>query len=122
MRELRPGAGRTIECALQPGRSNFQARIALEQSRRAAYIIGMNIKLPGNQQKWLEEQVAAGRFGSVDDAVAVAVADLMGIRDDDLSWAKPYVDEARAAAARGETVSLDDALGDIDAHLAALKR
>ena len=36
----------------------------------------MNIKLPGNQQKWLEEQVAAGRFGSVDDAVAVAVADL----------------------------------------------
>jgi hypothetical protein len=42
--------------------------------------------------------------------------------DDDLSWAKPYVDEARAAAARGEIVSLDDAIADIDAHLTALKR
>ena len=39
MRELRPGAGRTIECALQPGRSNFQARIALEQSRRIAVVL-----------------------------------------------------------------------------------
>jgi Arc/MetJ-type ribon-helix-helix transcriptional regulator len=84
----------------------------------------MNIKLPGNQQKWLEEQVEAGQFGAVDDAVAiaVAVADLMGIGDDDLAWAKPYVDEARAAVARGEAVSLEDAVADIDAHLAALKR
>jgi antitoxin ParD1/3/4 len=82
----------------------------------------MNIKLPNNQQKWLEEQVAAGRFGSVDDAVAVAVADLMGIDDDDLAWAKPYVDEARADVAKGQTVSLEDALADMDAHLATLKR
>jgi len=82
----------------------------------------MNIKLPANQKKWLEEQVAAGRFGSIDDAVALAVADLMGTGDDDLAWAKPYVDEARAAAARGETGPLDDAGADIDAHLAALKR
>jgi Arc/MetJ-type ribon-helix-helix transcriptional regulator len=82
----------------------------------------MNIKLPGKQQKWLEEQVAAGQFGSVDDAVAIAVADLMGIGDDDLSCAKPYVDEARAAVAQGEAVSLEDAVADIDAHLASLKR
>jgi Arc/MetJ-type ribon-helix-helix transcriptional regulator len=82
----------------------------------------MNIRLPVDQQKWLEEQVAAGRFRSIDDAVAFAVADLMTIGEDDLAWAKPYVDEARAAVARGETVSLDDAVSDIDAHLAALKR
>jgi antitoxin ParD1/3/4 len=82
----------------------------------------MNIRLPTNQQKWLEEQVAAGRFDSVDDAVALAVADLMAIDGDDLTWAKPYVDEARAAAARGEVVPIDDALADIDAHLATLKR
>jgi Arc/MetJ-type ribon-helix-helix transcriptional regulator len=48
----------------------------LERAPRTDYIYPMNINLPGNQQKWLEEQVAAGRFGSVDDAVAVAVADL----------------------------------------------
>ena len=82
----------------------------------------MNIRLPADQQRWLEEQVAAGRFGSIDDAVAFAVADLMGIGEDDLAWAKPYVDEARAAAARGEAVPLDDALADIDAHLGTLKR
>lgn len=82
----------------------------------------MNIRLPADQRKWLEEQVATGRFGSIDDAVAFAVADLMGTGTDDLAWAKPYVDEARAAAARGEVVPLDDALADIDVHLAALKR
>ena len=82
----------------------------------------MNVRLPPDQQKWLEEQVAAGRFGSIDDAVAFAVADLMGSGADDLAWAKPYVDEARAATARGEVAPLDDALADIDAHLATLKR
>jgi len=82
----------------------------------------MNIRLPPTQQAWLEAQVAAGKFNSVDDAVAVAVADLMAINDDDLAWAKPYVDEGRAAAARGEVVSLDDAVADIDSHIAKLKR
>ena len=82
----------------------------------------MNIRLPVDQQKWLEEQVAAGRFGSVEDAVALAVGDLMATGEDDLAWAKPYVDEARAEVARGEVVSLDDALADIDAHVATLKR
>jgi antitoxin ParD1/3/4 len=86
------------------------------------YLSLMNIRLPPDQQAWLEEQVAAGHFGSVDDAVAVAVSDLMAIGDDDLTWAKSYVDEGRAAAARGEVVSLDDAVGDIDAQIAALKR
>jgi Arc/MetJ-type ribon-helix-helix transcriptional regulator len=82
----------------------------------------MNITLSPNQQKWLEAQVEAGQFGSVDEAVAVAVADLMAISYDDLVWAKSYLEEARAAAERGEVVSLDDALADMDAHLAALKR
>jgi antitoxin ParD1/3/4 len=86
------------------------------------YLIPMNIRLPPDQQAWLEAQVAAGHFSSVDDAVAVAVSDLMAIGDDDLAWAKPDVDEGRAAAARGEVVSLDDAAADIDAHIAALKR
>lgn len=86
------------------------------------YVSQMNIRLRPEQQAWLEAQVAAGHFSSVDDAVALAVSDLMAIGDDDLAWAKPYVDEGRAAAARGEVVSLDDAAADIDAHIAALKR
>jgi Arc/MetJ-type ribon-helix-helix transcriptional regulator len=82
----------------------------------------MTITLPPGLQKWLEAQVAVGRFSSVDDAIAVAVADLMAIDEDDLAWAKPDVNEARAAAARGEVVPLDDALADIDACLSTLKR
>lgn len=87
---------------------------------RGSIFCRMNIRLPPALQAWLEAQVAAGRFGSVDDAVAVAVADLMAINDDDLAWAKPYVDEAHTAARRGEVVSLDDAVADIEAHIAAL--
>jgi hypothetical protein len=39
----------------------------------------MNVKLPPEQQKWLEAEVAAGSFSSIDEALAVAVADLMAI-------------------------------------------
>jgi len=65
----------------------------------------MNIKLPSEQQKWLEDQVAAGRFGSVDAALTLAVADLMAADIDDLDWAKPHVEQARASVARGDVIS-----------------
>jgi antitoxin ParD1/3/4 len=92
----------------------------LARTLRFVYVCTMNVSLSPAQQQWLEAQVAAGQFHSVDEAVAVA--DLMAISYDDLGWAKSYVAEARAAAERGEVVSLDDALADMDAHLAALKR
>ena|ERR1700704_2205845 len=95
---------------------------ALECDPLSGYFDHMNIRLPPNQQAWLEAQVAAGHFSSVDDAVALAVSDLMAIGDDDLVWAKPYVDEGREGAAQGEVVSLDDAVADMDSHIAALKR
>jgi Arc/MetJ-type ribon-helix-helix transcriptional regulator len=65
----------------------------------------MNIKLSSEQQKWLEDQVAAGRFGSVDAALTLAVADLMAADIDDLDWAKPHVEQARASVARGDVIS-----------------
>jgi antitoxin ParD1/3/4 len=65
----------------------------------------MNVTLRPEQQKWLEEQVAAGHFTSIDTAIAAAVADLMAINDDDFAWAKPYVDEALASVERGEVIA-----------------
>jgi hypothetical protein len=62
----------------------------------------MNVRLPPDPRKELEKQLAVGA--------------------DDFAWAKPYVDEARSGAARGEVAPLDEALTDIDGHLAALKR
>jgi antitoxin ParD1/3/4 len=77
----------------------------------------MNVTLPPDQLKWLESQVAAGQFGSIDEALAVAVADLIAIDSDDLAWAKPYVDQARASVARGDVVSGDEYLNDLKARV-----
>jgi hypothetical protein len=40
----------------------------------------------------------------------------------DLSWTKPDIDDARAAAARGDVVSMDEAIADIDMHIALLRK
>jgi Arc/MetJ-type ribon-helix-helix transcriptional regulator len=81
----------------------------------------MNVKLPADQQKWLEAEVAAGRFASIDEALAVAVADLMAIQSDDLSWAKPYVDQARASVARGNVLSGEEFFKRLEAKLETLR-
>jgi antitoxin ParD1/3/4 len=81
----------------------------------------MNVKLPPKQQEWIEAQVAAGHFESVDEALAVAVADLMAIHGDDLAWAKPYVDRARASVARGEVMSGEDYFQRVNERLRSLR-
>ena len=45
----------------------------------------------------------------------------MTIQNDDLAWAKPYVDEARASIARGDVSSGEDFLGRLDARLETLR-
>jgi antitoxin ParD1/3/4 len=81
----------------------------------------MNITLPAAQQKWLEAEVTAGRFQSMDDAVAAAVAELMSIHDDDLAWAKPYVEQARASVARGDVISGDEFFKRLETKLDTLR-
>jgi len=81
----------------------------------------MNIKLPPEQEQWLDARVANGDFASPEAGVRQLIAERMAFEADDFAWAKPYVDEARAAVARGEVISLDDAIADIDAHLESLK-
>ena len=82
----------------------------------------MTITLPREQQKWLEAQVAAGNYESVEQAVASIVAEHMQLDVDDLSWAKPLVDEARESLARGEGMTLDECRRNMDEKLAALRR
>jgi antitoxin ParD1/3/4 len=69
----------------------------------------MTVQLSPEQQRWLEAQVAAGNFSSLEEAVAVAIADLMAAAEDDLDWAKPLVDEAIASVERGEGIPADEA-------------
>jgi antitoxin ParD1/3/4 len=86
-----------------------------------AYIRFMNITLPADQERWLEMRIAKGEYQSAEDAVRQLIAERMIVDDSDLAWARPLVDEARAAAARGETSTLEEAVADIDQVLRSLK-
>jgi hypothetical protein len=81
----------------------------------------MNIKLLPEQEEWLNARVANGDFASPEAGVRQLIAERMAFESDDFAWAKPYVDEARAAAARGEVLSLEDAIEDMDSHFRSLK-
>jgi antitoxin ParD1/3/4 len=82
----------------------------------------MNISLPPEQLEWLDAEVAAGNFSSIDEALAVAVADLKALSEDDLAWAKPYVDEARDQVVRGETLSGEEFLKWLDNRIEKPRR
>jgi Arc/MetJ-type ribon-helix-helix transcriptional regulator len=82
----------------------------------------MTITLTPEQQKRLEAAVAAGQFASVEEAVRFAV-DQLAVDDlGDLSWAKPYLDEARAQIARGESISIEEFNAEVEKHLERLER
>ena len=68
----------------------------------------MNVPLTPEQIAWLEGKVAAGQFGSLEEAAAAAISDIMASEVHDLSWARPLVDEARASVERGEFLTRDE--------------
>ena len=82
----------------------------------------MKIVLPRAQQKWLETQIAKGEFASADEAVQQMIAERMALEANDLAWAKPYVEEARAAVARGDVFAIEQHETRMDERLKALKR
>jgi len=84
----------------------------------------MTISLAPDQQAWLDALVARGEFASIDDAVTQLVTERITermIEEDDLTWARFLVDEARAAIARGAVNSREEHEDRMDALLASLK-
>jgi antitoxin ParD1/3/4 len=81
----------------------------------------MNITLTSEQQKWLEAQVAAGQFASIEEALSIAIADLKALYDDHLAWTKPYVDQARASLGRGDVLSQEAYFQGLETKIAALR-
>jgi hypothetical protein len=77
----------------------------------------MNITLPREQQEWLEAQVKAGAYESIDEAVASIVAEhrQLGLGPDGLDWAKPLIDEARVCVERGDYLALEECRARMDA-------
>ncbi len=82
----------------------------------------MNIRLPPAQQEWLEAKIAAGEFASFEDAVQRMIAEWMAFEADDMAWAKPYVDEARAEVAQGKVMTLKEHQTRMDQLMKSLRR
>lgn len=82
----------------------------------------MPIDLTPDQQAWLQAHVESGEFASIEQAVRQLLDERISERDlleaDDLAWAKPLVDKALAAVARGEVLSLEKHEARMDARLA----
>ncbi len=85
----------------------------------------MAITLTPEQEAWCETHVANGDFASVEAAarqlIDERIAERAAEENDDLAWAKPYVDEARAAVARGDALSLEEHKARNAARLAAIR-
>jgi antitoxin ParD1/3/4 len=84
----------------------------------------VTVTLTPEQEAWLAARVAHGDFASAEAAVRqlldASMADYAMIEQDDLVWAKPYVDEAIAQVERGEVLTLDEHNAHIDAVMAKL--
>ena len=72
----------------------------------------MTITLTPEQQARLCAYVARGDFSSIEEAARQLLDERLSERDaeehDDLAWAKTYVEEARAEAARGDVITLEE--------------
>ena len=64
----------------------------------------------------LEQQVAAGHFKTVEDALEAAILGLAIEPEDDhdLSWAKPYLAEADKAIAEGRTFTEEETFAELE--------
>lgn len=91
-----------------------------------AYYSAMNLILPADQRKWLEAQVAAGRFATVEAAaeaaIAAAMIDHARLEADDLDWAAPCLEKGRDDASRGDVLTHEELRARMAARLQALKR
>ena len=71
----------------------------------------MTITLHPEQEAWLQTRVASGDFASVEAAARQLLDERIAeleFDQDDIAWAKPYVDKARDAVERGEFATLDE--------------
>ena len=72
----------------------------------------MSITLTPEQEAWFQAHVATGDFASVEKAarqfIDDRIAELAVDNDDDMAWAKPLVEEARASIARGDVLTLEE--------------
>jgi antitoxin ParD1/3/4 len=86
----------------------------------------MFIALTAEQEDWIKAHVATGEFVSVEQAarqlIDDRIAELADIENDDMAWAIPFVDAARADIERGDVITLEEHRARNLARLAALRK
>ncbi|MDE3177333.1 MAG: hypothetical protein KGM15_14620 [Pseudomonadota bacterium] len=86
----------------------------------------MTITLDPEQEARIKTRVARGDFASVEEAARQLIDEALVERaleeNDDMAWAKPYVDEALAEVERGEEISLEEHKARNVARLLALRK
>lgn len=84
----------------------------------------MTITLTPDQEASLSALVAAGDFASIEAAARALLDERLAeraIEDDDFAWAKPFLDEAEADIAQGDTITLEEHRARNASRLAALR-
>ena len=64
----------------------------------------MTVKLNEQLRVRLQRLVDAGQLSSIDEGVNLAVADLVRLAEDDMEWARPYIEAGRRDVAAGRVV------------------
>lgn len=77
----------------------------------------MSATVKPENEAFLRQLVAEGRYPSVDAALNAAI-DALRKEEADLSWAKPYLEKGLASLDAGQGIPLDDAFGAVRAHMA----
>lgn len=85
----------------------------------------MTIILDPELEARIKTRVASGDFTSVEEAARQLIDEALVERaleeNDDMAWAKPYVEEALAEVERGEVITLGEHEARNEARLAAMK-
>jgi antitoxin ParD1/3/4 len=84
----------------------------------------VTITLTPEQLARLSAFVARGDFPSIEEAARQMLDERLAERDleeDDLAWAKPYVEEALAEAAKGRVISREEHEARTAARIASFK-
>jgi Arc/MetJ-type ribon-helix-helix transcriptional regulator len=74
----------------------------------------MTIMLPAEQMRWLEAQVAAGRFASIEEALTLAIDSLRNSLLPDDEWVKPLLEEGQKSFDDAGGIELGVVLADLD--------
>ena len=64
----------------------------------------VTVKLNEQLKERLKRLVDGGEVPSIEEGINAAVADLVHMPEDDLAWAKPYIERARESVARADVV------------------